>query len=648
MKLLRLSGTFGRLDGEELVFSEGLNIFHMPNEAGKSTWCALLRAMLYGMDSRERDKIGFLADKNRYAPWSGKPMTGVLELEHAGRRLRLRRAPQKREPFALIAVEDMETDLPAPEFTLPNIGEVLTEVSREVFERTLFIPQGQMAVTASGDLEQRIAALISGGEEDVSYSAAAERLKDWRNRRGRSGTGLISKIEAQLQAALDISEEQQRTLGELRRCETALGPAVQRIEVLEQETLAHKQRQNAALLERQAQAKAAWQAAVAETEELAKSPPVGGSIDPLFDGMGAEEAWEMSTADAEQVGQLRKAEQTAKEEEKRQRGRRFLRELCTGLLSGLLFFALLHFTEYRIILGVLCGLSLVLFFVSWRKLPLAQSFDHQIGVILTRYDAASEQDMLYRAAAYREELLEQGHALAVYAQRLAAAEDTARRLKTDYETLVAQGIPAEVSSELLPAPANSPEETARQLAQAQAEQRRLLDGYHAAKGRLSANDPDALEGQLNRLTEQHAARTTEHSAIKIAEAALAVADDALRQRFSPAINKRAGEIFAALTGGAYSGLTLAADFSGQVLPEGGLLPRQDLSLSAGTLDQLYLAVRLAVSDLTYEGALPPLVLDDALANFDDGRAALALEYLKKLGSQVLLFTCHGREVGLTP
>lgn len=41
----------------------------------------------------------------------------------------------------------------------------------------------------------------------------------------------------------------------------------------------------------------------------------------------------------------------------------------------------------------------------------------------------------------------------------------------------------------------------------------------------------------------------------------------------------------------------------------------------------------------------PLVLDDALANFDDSRMGLALDYLTQLGRerQILLFTCHGRE-----
>mgnify|MGYP000633328757 CR=1 FL=1 len=81
----------------------------------------------------------------------------------------------------------------------------------------------------------------------------------------------------------------------------------------------------------------------------------------------------------------------------------------------------------------------------------------------------------------------------------------------------------------------------------------------------------------------------------------------------------------------------------------GLQPRRALTLSQGTADQLYLAVRLAVCELVLPAEEPcPLVLDDALANFDDGRCALALEALARLGEerQILLFTCHSREARL--
>ena len=124
------------------------------------------------------------------------------------------------------------------------------------------------------------------------------------------------------------------------------------------------------------------------------------------------------------------------------------------------------------------------------------------------------------------------------------------------------------------------------------------------------------------------------------------ANTALQNRFSPELGRRAAEIFAQLTGSRYSGVVLDRSFRLSAEPAGDPVFRDAALLSAGTLDQLYLAVRLAICDLV----LPPekqvpIVLDDALANFDDRRCAAALRFLKEAAGdrQILLFTCHSRE-----
>lgn len=68
MQINKLSATFGKLDGDTLELHGGLNVICAPNESGKSTWCAFIRAMLYGVDSSERQRNGYLPDKMRYAP----------------------------------------------------------------------------------------------------------------------------------------------------------------------------------------------------------------------------------------------------------------------------------------------------------------------------------------------------------------------------------------------------------------------------------------------------------------------------------------------------------------------------------------------------------------------------------------------------
>ena len=99
MKIRSMTATFGKLDHARLELGDGLNLIYAPNEGGKSTWAAFWKAMLYGIDTRDRDKKGYLADKNRYQPWSGAPMEGTMDLEWQDRDITLRRGPKGSAPF---------------------------------------------------------------------------------------------------------------------------------------------------------------------------------------------------------------------------------------------------------------------------------------------------------------------------------------------------------------------------------------------------------------------------------------------------------------------------------------------------------------------------------------------------------------------
>ncbi len=76
MKLLRLTATFGCLDHATLEFGPGLTLIEAPNGGGKSTWCAFLRTMLYGLDTRQRDKKGPPPTKTATAPGTAPPWRG--------------------------------------------------------------------------------------------------------------------------------------------------------------------------------------------------------------------------------------------------------------------------------------------------------------------------------------------------------------------------------------------------------------------------------------------------------------------------------------------------------------------------------------------------------------------------------------------
>ena len=99
MRIYSMTATFGKLEHQTLTLTPGLNILEAPNEWGKSTWCAFLMAMLYGLDTRAKTTKNALADKDRYAPWSGAPMEGRIELNWNGRDITIERRSTRRIPM---------------------------------------------------------------------------------------------------------------------------------------------------------------------------------------------------------------------------------------------------------------------------------------------------------------------------------------------------------------------------------------------------------------------------------------------------------------------------------------------------------------------------------------------------------------------
>ena len=133
-----------------------------------------------------------------------------------------------------------------------------------------------------------------------------------------------------------------------------------------------------------------------------------------------------------------------------------------------------------------------------------------------------------------------------------------------------------------------------------------------------------------------------------AEYALAVIDEIARDkhsRIAPRLAAAASAFLREITGAAYEEMFISRDLhiSVRIPQTQRLLAEPGKVLSKGTIDQVYLALRLAmVRQLSENGETLPLLLDDPFANYDDRRLAQALGLLSRLGAehQILLFTCR--------
>ena len=186
--------------------------------------------------------------------------------------------------------------------------------------------------------------------------------------------------------------------------------------------------------------------------------------------------------------------------------------------------------------------------------------------------------------------------------------------------------------------------TVKLLADAAFEQKQLQIRLGQCQGRMDAlgaekDLQDKLDAVNTRLDKLHKT----YQALELALATLEKASAELQRRFAPRIAQRAQELFGKLTGGRYDRLQLQQDLSVNAAAAGENVLHSAIWRSEGTIDQLYLALRLAVAkELTPEA---PLILDDALVRFDDTRHAAAMDILRQEAEQkqIILFTCQSRE-----
>lgn len=709
MQINRLAATFGRLEHDSLELSPGLNVIEAPNESGKSTWTAFLRVMLYGLNTRDRSPA---ADKRRYLPWSGSAMEGSLELTTPNGDLTIiRRTGRTGSPMGAFSAVYTGTAEPVDWLTAAGCGESLLGVPQDVFERTAYIRQTGIAVNQSKALEQRITSLITTGEEDASFSGAAEQLRRQLNVRRHNKTGLIPQAEQEIR-------DLRRTLSDIGELTQSAAQDQQELEVIQARILEtdkllarHDAADQADILRGVESARldvASAHDRVKTLESGSRALPtrpelesLQGRIDALAsinwaveEARGRLDSASRSLRDAEAALEAHpcagltpaEAAEAPVDAGIRPRMPRWL--IPAAALAGLLLGGAVAFSTqlWLAAVGSALGLFGFLAVVSTMRLrKQQQAWDANRAQLIRRRDEAAEEYVpLYEAAE---------KALANYQNAQGAWEAVSLSAKANLDAVLNQlrafrpmvrdldeacralDLAFEMRGELdlaihqeeelrhrwealrdaappIPRePAQRPEQTREQLRLQRAglleEDGAVRRRLHTTLGRIQAlGDPQELRLQLQALEERRGQLQREYDAAAMAAEALFTANSALQTRFSPALGEYAADIFTKLTGGKYNKVTLDRTMTPSVQEAGQILPHEGTQLSQGTIDQLYLAVRLALCDMVLpEENAVPILLDDALVNFDDQRMAAALDYLLEAAErrQILLFTCQRRE-----
>ena len=709
MRIYKMTATFGKLENQSLTLEPGLNIIPAPNEWGKSTWCAFLATMLYGLDTREKNTKTSLAVKDRYAPWSGSPMSGRIDLCWEGRDLTIERWTKGRTALGEFRAYETESGLAVQELTGANCGEVLLGVEKSVFLRSGFIRLADLPVTADESLRRRLNALVTTGDESGTGDILAQKLKDLKNKVRYNRTGLLPQAEAQrteLQGKLTElgSMENQRKLLQLRQTELeaekaqlenhrvalAYAAASKNIQKVEQahmaaeaaaEALAKAEDRcmglpsredakgqldrHALLLQEQASLVRQWDDLPPEPQ-----PP---QVPERYRDMEPEDAIAAAQEDVEEFTRLQNKSIFP------HKGLLVtsLAMVAIGLLLGLLIpqpwgwiatALVLASTILAITLGHLDGkrrreeeckgllarypgllpemwVEDATLFAEQQKqydLFLANALAQRRSIRRKMDDVEDSLNEMMGGLSSHDFLLRNNETLAAHDE----LED-ARRLQQQAAAHAA-ALSAMVRYVNPPAQEDhmtySEAETAQRLQALEFERKQLQLRLGQFEGRMEAlGTEEALAQQLEAGKERISKLNQYYAALELAQQTLHQATTELQRRFAPRISQQAQVLFGKLTGGRYERIQLQQDLSISVATGEEVALREIQRRSEGTVDQLYLALRLAVSRELTPSA--PLVLDDALVRFDDVRHAAAMEILRQEADekQVILFTCQTRE-----
>ena len=707
MRIYKMRATFGKLEDQVLELQPGMNIIEAPNEWGKSTWCAFLVAMLYGIETRARTTQAALAEKEKYAPWSGSPMEGRMDLNWNGRDITIERRTKGRTPFGVFKAYETETGLEVEELTAANCGQMLLGVEKSVFTRTGFLRLNDLPVTQDEALRRRLNALVTTGDESGAGEALGAKLKELKNACRYNRSGLLPKAEAELAALEDkqrelvrlnrdaqmigIYQEQTETYlrqlknhqaaiayqnaladqARVRVAERAVTDAVARRDRLEGECSALPGKEATEEKRRQVRdLQQQWMAVQEERQALPQEPEEPEKV-VAFEGMEPAELLEKVQADAARYAVL-----CEKMEKKPVLG-----WIC--MILGLLAMAVSAALQLWVVLG-LGALLLAFGMVAYsgnRKLyrdmkaeaeALADSYpwrepdrwmteaesylnrQNQYRSRLARHKAAQEA-LDQRTSMVRQQLQEvtQGLELRQVLETLqqvidhwSELEDARGDLKQaenylqSIRAMAKTAVPPEYEDSLT----LSELETNQKIGEYTLRKSQLIEQLGKLHGAMNAmGDEQVLQTRIDGLRKRIADLEETAAALDIAQQTLAAATEQLQRRFAPRIAERAKDLFAKLTGGRYDRLNLTRELTVDAAAAGEMTMRSAQWRSEGTVDQLYIALRLAVAEELVPDA--PLVLDDALVRFDDQRLKNALSLLVEAtaSKQVILFTCQNRE-----
>ena len=615
MKLLELHiDGFGKFHDRTISFKDGINIIYGKNEAGKSTLHTFIRGMLFGIE-RGRGRAAKNDTYSKFEPWENSgTYEGWLRLEKDGTIYRIERRFRKDNKSLKVINETRGREEDA---TPAFMNELLCGLNETTYNNTISIGQLKSA-TEDGmvsELRNYIANMNTTGNISLNISKASTFLR-------------LQKRALEANLIPDASREYTALLAEIRNVEAEISTP-------------EFENQLASYQNMRSQVKSIIDNTQSERDVLEDQIQDAKRIltEYQFTDQASVDAYSQKAE--EYYNNYRDFDAKGKKKSRKVFSV-FALLLAIACLAGAVYLRLTYPSDYITVVGGL-GISALVFLLIQTmirkgiKRDLAKAEENK-NLLLEMF-----KKHLFRnkAGAYvksSEDLGDEGSSEVTVSDEAMSAFIKRMAEFTSLCDMVRQ---SESASKKLMEDINSLREKQNNCSEMIEKQQRTQ--WELEKKLEHLNNCKMQVTNLRRVLTENDRIREEITAIELAQETLTELSSSIRDSFGLYLNKEASDLVGGITGGIYDSLSIDENLNVFLNTKRKLVPIEQVS--SGTMDQVYLALRLAAAKLLQGDGEPfPLIFDDSFTQYDEERLRTALKWMAEAyGGQMLIFTCHKRE-----
>lgn len=670
--------SFGKLKDYKLSFADGVNVLFGSNEAGKTTIFNFILAMLYGFSNARSKSISDSARK-RYMTWGEDRIGGTMTIEHNGVAYVIDRTFSKTKAGDSLKLTNLSH---GEQISLANgkeVGEYLFDLDEKSFKGTCLI--GQLSkddVCDNDSVKTKLSNLSSTGDEEYSFDEVFNRLKNASLEITRkSSTGKIYPLEMRKSELENRNRVIESDLNQITTIDDENKALERKLDELSYELSQIEKRISKAEKYR-------------KSAEYKKSLEMNNKIEALHDEY-RKTAQDITrngfTADRGYVDALNDLIKRRDDARLKYEYEKKMFEILTysksknkpsvlpfvlGIVSAILVAMLIFIMLKSIIISVVVfALAVVViacaYFVFNGKIKVTvkdnqnavNDSDETLNRLKEVYNTCdnefAEKYFLFFERKELDRAEENIKSLALTIDRYveakskydavklsAVSQETLEQMRTDIDE-------ADLNNNIEMVDTNELEARGNLIKNELLEtEKTLLVNKERVKGKskLGAELENNVSA-LSEISEKIKSYQYTGECIELAKQGLKNAQSRTQQQFAPGVSRFMSEILNEITCGKYECMTLNSNLQAMLVDRKSGAAYDDEYMSAGTLDQMYLALRFAMVNLIFADKECPIIcMDDALLNFDSERMNKATEYISSVLSkkaQVLFFTCRDTE-----